>query len=281
MGRFTTEDPVRSDLNWYTYCRNCPLIFIDPLGLFTAGDRLYAGGSNNIDDVKMLQRALNSLGGKYFCGAVDGIFGNDTLWAVNQYKNAIMPGGNTGSNNGIVGLQTWSSLGLPAEFKIISPIDDIGKFKRLVDGANSTKRPLSIQGFNPVMTSEAFYASFDSLSDLARFEYSNGKFSAGLGGNAGLVRISQDLQYLEWDVSCIDADARIGLEDNFIGGSLGVRLVGGKAVTAISIPYANKELVIGAEGEIGAFSMKAYWQNGRIKVGFSDIIGGGIIIGVR
>ena len=32
-GRFITEDPIRSGLNWYTYCENNPIMFIDPLGL--------------------------------------------------------------------------------------------------------------------------------------------------------------------------------------------------------------------------------------------------------
>ena len=32
-GRFLTEDPIRDGLNWYTYCANNPIMFIDPLGL--------------------------------------------------------------------------------------------------------------------------------------------------------------------------------------------------------------------------------------------------------
>ena len=38
-GRFITEDPIRDGLNWYSYCRNNPIIFIDPLGLVSVGDR--------------------------------------------------------------------------------------------------------------------------------------------------------------------------------------------------------------------------------------------------
>ncbi|WP_425515999.1 RHS repeat-associated core domain-containing protein [Ligaoa zhengdingensis] len=33
IGRFTASDPARSGLNWYTYCNNNPIIFIDPMGL--------------------------------------------------------------------------------------------------------------------------------------------------------------------------------------------------------------------------------------------------------
>lgn len=32
-GRFTAEDPIRSGINWYTYCNNNPVVFIDPFGL--------------------------------------------------------------------------------------------------------------------------------------------------------------------------------------------------------------------------------------------------------
>jgi hypothetical protein len=32
-GRFVSEDPIKSGDNWYSYCRNNPLIFFDPLGL--------------------------------------------------------------------------------------------------------------------------------------------------------------------------------------------------------------------------------------------------------
>ena len=32
-GRFTSEDPARSGLNWYTYCGNNPVIYADPFGL--------------------------------------------------------------------------------------------------------------------------------------------------------------------------------------------------------------------------------------------------------
>lgn len=32
-GRFTTEDPVRDGVNWYSYCGNNPVMFVDPFGL--------------------------------------------------------------------------------------------------------------------------------------------------------------------------------------------------------------------------------------------------------
>jgi RHS repeat-associated protein len=41
-GRFTQEDPARAGLNWYTYCSNNPIAFIDPWGLVEVGLRAYA-----------------------------------------------------------------------------------------------------------------------------------------------------------------------------------------------------------------------------------------------
>ena len=42
-GRFLTEDPARDGLNWYTYCGNNPVAFVDPWGLdgFLSGDPQY------------------------------------------------------------------------------------------------------------------------------------------------------------------------------------------------------------------------------------------------
>ncbi|MDO5398914.1 MAG: RHS repeat-associated core domain-containing protein, partial [bacterium] len=35
MGRFITEDPIKDGLNWYSYCKGNPLMFMDPFGLET------------------------------------------------------------------------------------------------------------------------------------------------------------------------------------------------------------------------------------------------------
>ena len=41
-GRFLTEDPIQAGLNWYTYCSNNPVVFVDPWGLVEVGLREYA-----------------------------------------------------------------------------------------------------------------------------------------------------------------------------------------------------------------------------------------------
>jgi hypothetical protein len=42
VGRFATEDSARASLNWYTYCNNSPVLFIDPLGLKEVAARAYS-----------------------------------------------------------------------------------------------------------------------------------------------------------------------------------------------------------------------------------------------
>jgi hypothetical protein len=36
IGRFMSEDPAQDGLNWYVYCGNNPVMFVDPMGLYTA-----------------------------------------------------------------------------------------------------------------------------------------------------------------------------------------------------------------------------------------------------
>ena len=76
--------------------------------MFDYDDKLSVSTKYN-EDVKVMQNELAWLG--YYSGEIDGYFGQKTLDAVNLYKNA-MGLGNTGSDWGVVGVQTWSSLGL-------------------------------------------------------------------------------------------------------------------------------------------------------------------------
>ena len=44
IGRFTSEDPAKSGINWYVYCENNPLKFVDPWGL----DAIIITNSNSV-----------------------------------------------------------------------------------------------------------------------------------------------------------------------------------------------------------------------------------------
>jgi hypothetical protein len=65
------------------------------------------------NDVREMQRRLNELGYLGLDGkplAIDGRFGANTLHAVNTFKNANLPGGNTGTNEGVVSQTVWRAL---------------------------------------------------------------------------------------------------------------------------------------------------------------------------
>ena len=49
-GRFINEDPIRDGLNWYAYCGNNPVMFVDPWGLLRGPDyNKYGQWSENPD----------------------------------------------------------------------------------------------------------------------------------------------------------------------------------------------------------------------------------------
>lgn len=109
IGRFVSEDPIKDGTNWYVYCGNNPIAFVDPLGLKEEGE-LVAVGSTSVFDVKIIQMRLNDLGyldenGKVL--DVDGKFGSNTLYAVKQFQQD-----NNLSVDGIVGDLTWKAMGL-------------------------------------------------------------------------------------------------------------------------------------------------------------------------
>ena len=54
-GRFLTEDPIKAGLNWYAYCYNNPVMFIDPWGLF--------GWNEDDDHMFELRREVEDAGG--------------------------------------------------------------------------------------------------------------------------------------------------------------------------------------------------------------------------
>jgi RHS repeat-associated protein len=52
IGRFITEDPIRSGLNWYAYCGNNPLSFTDPSGLRDTEDAFDPNKYSSSDNFK-------------------------------------------------------------------------------------------------------------------------------------------------------------------------------------------------------------------------------------
>ena len=53
LGRFMTEDPAKDGLNWYIYCNNDPVNFVDPWGLYSLRDYC-----ENVHDLSSTTRDL-------------------------------------------------------------------------------------------------------------------------------------------------------------------------------------------------------------------------------
>ncbi|MEL4106547.1 peptidoglycan-binding domain-containing protein [Oscillospiraceae bacterium WX1] len=90
----------------------------------TSGSEMKLTAGSAGDDVKRLQKMLNKLGVTDVNGRAleeDGVFGRHTLEAVNTYKDAAIPGGNTGTNKGVVGPSTLGRLTFDSTFNIKPP----------------------------------------------------------------------------------------------------------------------------------------------------------------
>jgi RHS repeat-associated protein len=78
VGRFTTLDPIRAGSNWYTYCRNEPINYVDILGL-TASDKKES--STNKDSRTVINGAERQItGAGYYSGGNNG--GSGSTWVV-------------------------------------------------------------------------------------------------------------------------------------------------------------------------------------------------------
>ena len=69
-GRFGTEDPIRAGGNWYSYCGNNPIAFVDPLGL----EEVTLEGTDAY--VALLNKALQDYEGNWYKGLPGKYFGN-------------------------------------------------------------------------------------------------------------------------------------------------------------------------------------------------------------
>jgi len=97
-GRFITEDPAKDGFNWYIYCNNNPLTFVDPTGLETYYFGLTA--SYTIPFVELLNPNIHSqtsasLG--FYIDTVDKSFG---LYGVNSYGKSVIPDAQAGPELG-------------------------------------------------------------------------------------------------------------------------------------------------------------------------------------
>jgi hypothetical protein len=78
-GRFTSEDPARDGINWYVYCANNPLAFIDPTGLDPITSPNYkkdpSGGLDRLRALEIVRkdRPRDELTERYLAGISAGL----------------------------------------------------------------------------------------------------------------------------------------------------------------------------------------------------------------
>ena len=208
-------------------------------------------GITNNPDVEKLQRALSQKGYKDKNGnplVIDGDFGKNTEYAVKQYqkdKNL--------KTDGIVGAETWSSLGL--------------EFDNTVElGGKAGTQTVYSQGM------------------YSNTQFSNWRNGSFLSAEAGIAKFGTNYKYGGFAIDAVSANVNVGLNWTYVGFDVGARLVSGEVnIKVIPIPFTNKKIVISGEGELGSIGLRSYWSadESRVKIGISFIVGASVSIGVE
>ena len=84
-GRFSSEDPIRDGLNWYTYCNNNPIMYVDPSGLALVNIVDYAramGGTTKIYTNKEGKQCVSVI--------YNGITQNYTYYRSQKIDNSVL-----------------------------------------------------------------------------------------------------------------------------------------------------------------------------------------------
>ena len=250
VGRFTQEDPIMDGLNWYTYCAGNPVAKSDPTGLFGRNTKLGPSQKPNAD-VVIMQRQLVKLGYLDMKEGGWGYFGPKTLDAVNRYKddNGLW---NFGEYAGIVGETTWTHMGLKID-------NDYEK------GANLG---------SPEMNCKGMYVEANGP---------NLKRGINLGNvEAGVEKLGGDYQYGSWETKVVSGEAAAGISLDYVGVNVEGSLFKAEGGVKIPIPFTDKSLYLGAEGNAFGVGAHSYWskEEGRFKIGATLLFGGGFSIGL-
>ena len=101
--------------------------------------------------------------------------------------------------------------------------------------------------------------------------------------DTGIVSIGGDYDSFSWKLNTVSANVQAGISLDYIGFNAGANLISGESGIKLPIPFSEKKLYIGAEGELFAVGAKAYWdrEKGRVVIGVADIVGVALIIGLE
>ncbi|MDC7123990.1 MAG: RHS repeat-associated core domain-containing protein, partial [Spirochaetales bacterium] len=183
IGRFTTEDPIRSGLNWYAYANNNPLRFVDPSGL---------SWESNVQEDKrkeVVERAERMYGHKV-TGGVGYISSSEksskksnedtktTKQITSEQKNIVQKQLNKLGID-ISGL-TDAELSILAQFSNLDDIKDaIGLIKSAKGLKNLSKIAATIDPVNALKKGCKEMAIFSIVYSSVLGEYDNGYELAG------------------------------------------------------------------------------------------------------
>ena len=99
---------------------------------------------------------------------------------------------------------------------------------------------------------------------------------------AGIVEVSGDLNAFSWRLSCVTANAHIGVSQEYIGAEANASLVNGEFCLKFPIS-ARKTLYIGLEGFFLGVGVNLSYNRdiNKFKIGLSNIFGGSIVVALK
>ena len=253
---YVSEDPIRYGSNWYVFANNNPLKFIDPWGLAPIAIKDFVknkGGSFGWnDDTRSSWFTI-------------GIKTLRTLW--------------TGAN--LDGIYIWNDNGTMMA-------DDVAlyKFFGIPIGSGLSSAPKSSGA--PTSSSSSSSSSSSGSGMFAKGAYAEGsgpqiKNGIELGKfEAGVAKIGDNGKVMNWAVSADTIDAQAGFTTEYVGAQLGARLIKVEGGFKLPIPYTEKSLLIGGEGDLFGVGFKSFIdpKSGTMTIGVTAVVGGNVTVGI-
>jgi hypothetical protein len=103
-----------------------------------------------------------------------------------------------------------------------------------------------------------------------------------VNAEAGVSEIGGEYKYGEWNMNALTADAALSVDNEFVGIKAGARLISAGGEVKIPVPFTDKHVAVGLEGELFGISAQAGYdhENNRFKIGAALGVGGSVIFGI-